>query len=265
MTTNNQASSPQRLPVTAVIIAKNEERHIEACLRSVDWADEIVVVDSGSADATCEIARRYAQKVVYIPWQGFGPQKQTAVELASHDWVFNLDCDERVTPELAQEIQALLAASPSVPAYTVPRRTFLGTKAIRYSGWYPDRTVRLFDRTRAHFSASLVHEQVLVEGKVGACRHDLLHFSFAGVGDMLPKMNQYSELSARQMFEAGRTCNWFDLTCRPLFAFMKTYLLRRGILDGFEGLVIAFTTAALSFLKYAKLQELHKNSREAAC
>jgi len=250
-----------RHPLTVVIIAKNEAERIEACLQSVSWADEIVVVDSGSSDATCGIARHYTDKVFDVPWRGFGPQKQAAVDLANHDWILNIDCDERVTPELGQEIRGTLASDTANVAYSVPRRTFLGDKEISHCGWYPDRTIRLFNRRRARFSDNIVHERVVADGQVATCKGHLLHFSFSGIGPVLTKLNHYSDLSARQMFEQGRRCRLFDLTARPLFAFFKTYLLRLGFLDGVEGLEISTTTALLTFAKYVKLRELH--SRQA--
>jgi (heptosyl)LPS beta-1,4-glucosyltransferase len=244
-------------PLSVVVIAKNEAERLDACLQSVAWADEIVVVDSGSSDTTRDIARRYTDKVFDVPWRGFGPQKQAAVDLASNDWILNIDCDERVTPELVAEIRGILASDSSTGAYSVPRRTFLGTREIRHCGWYPDRTIRLFDRRRARFSDSLVHEQVVADGPVAHCRGDLLHYSFSGIGPLLTKLNQYSDLSARQMFEQGRSCTLFDLTVRPLAAFFKTYLLRLGFLDGMAGVEISTTTALLTFVKYVKLRELY--------
>jgi glycosyltransferase involved in cell wall biosynthesis len=254
------ASSAKKTGVSVVVISFNEEKRIGPCLDCLSWAEEIVVVDSGSSDATREIARRYTDKVFNIPWKGFGPQKQTAVELATHDVVLNVDCDERVTPELAEEIGAILSGPGMAAAYTVPRRTFLGGKEIRHCGWYPDRTTRLFDRTRARFSADLVHERVEVSGETVPLKGHLLHYSFSGIGEMIPKINQYSDLSARQMFERGRRCGIADLTVRPAFAFFKTYLLRLGFLDGVEGVVISATTSWLAFAKYAKLRELERAS-----
>ncbi len=247
-----------RRPVSAVVIALNEEKNIAACLESLRFADEIVVVDSGSTDATLDIARRYTDKVFGVPWKGFGPQKQAAVDCARHDVVLNVDCDERLTPELAEEIGQLLSAPGMAPAYTVPRRTFVGGKEIRHCGWYPDRTTRLFDRSKARFSSDLVHERVDVSGDTRPLRNHLLHLSFSGIGDILAKMNRYSDLSARQMHERGRKCGILDLTVRPAFAFLKTYFLRLGWLDGVEGLVISVTTALLTFTKYVKLRELKR-------
>lgn len=247
-----------RRPVSAVVISFNEGGNIGACLESLRWADEIVVVDSGSSDGTPEIARRYTDKVFEVPWQGFGPQKQAAVERASHDMVLNVDCDERVTPALAAEIEGLLAGEDVAAAYTVPRRTFVGEKEIRHCGWYPDRTTRLFDRTKARFTADLVHERVDVSGETRPLGNPLLHRSFTGIGEILGKMNRYSDLSARQMFERGRKGNVIDVTLRPGFAFFKAYFLRLGFLDGFEGYVISSTTALLTFTKYVKLRELER-------
>ncbi len=250
-------------PLSVVIIAKNEADRIEACLASVAWADEIIVVDSGSTDATCDIARRYTDRVYTIPWQGFGPQKQAAVDLASHDWILNVDCDERVSPGLADEITRILSQKAPHYAYSVPRRTFLGQKEIKHCGWQPDRTIRLFKRTRSRFSESLVHERVVTDGTIGACKEKLLHYSFNGLSQLLTKLNQYSDLSARQMFEQGRHSSLFDLSVRPLFALFKTYLLKAGILDGIEGMVISVTTAMLTFVKYAKLRELNKQEPDS--
>ncbi|QEM67231.1 glycosyltransferase family 2 protein [Geobacter sp. FeAm09] len=249
-------------PLSVVIIAKNEAERLDACLQSAAWADEIVVVDSGSSDATREIARRYTDKVFDIPWRGFGPQKQAAVDLATNDWIFNIDCDERLTPGLAAEIRGILAADCAAGAYSVPRRTFLGSKEIRHCGWYPDRTIRLFDRRRARFSDSLVHERVVTEAETGTCREHLLHYSFAGVAPLLTKLNHYTELSARQMFERGRGCSVLDIVFRPLFALFKTYVLRLGFLDGVEGVVVSVSNAVSVFYKYVKLRELRLAGKE---
>jgi glycosyltransferase involved in cell wall biosynthesis len=255
--------NPDRRPVTAVVIAFNERDRIAACLESLGWADEIVVVDSGSADGTREIALRYTPRVFEIPWKGFGPQKQAAVERASHDMIFSLDCDERATPELAVEILEVLRGSGISPAFSVPRRTFLGDKEIRHSGWVPDRTVRLFDRRQARFSDSAVHERVLVGSEPARLVHPILHHSFGGFSDILSKMNRYTDLSARQMFESGRRCGVSDYTLRPFLAFANSYLFRLGFLDGVEGLEIAVAGGLHVFAKYIKLRELERGSKGA--
>ncbi len=245
-----------RRPLSAVVIALNEERRIVPCLESLSFADEIVVVDSGSTDGTVAAARRFTEKVQPVAWKGFGPQKQAAVALAAHDAVLSVDCDERVTPALADEIRAVLSGESMRAGYSVPRRTFLRTKEIRHCGWYPDRTVRLFDRTRARFTDDIVHERVVVSGDIGVLRNHLLHYSFDGFGDILRKMDRYTDLSARKMFEEGRRCGLADLAVRPGLAFLKTYVLRLGFLDGAEGIEIASAAAIHVFAKYAKLRDL---------
>ncbi len=251
----------KRRPLSAVVIAFNEERRIVPCLESLSFADEIVVVDSGSSDGTVAAARRFTDRVHVVAWKGFGPQKQAAVALAAHDVVLSVDCDERVTPELAREILSILAGNEMRAGYSVPRRTFLGAKEIRHCGWYPDRTVRLFDRRRARFSDDLVHERVVAAGDVGECREHLLHHSFEGLSDLMAKLDRYSDLSARQMHARGRVCTPADVTIRPAAAFLKSYVLRLGFLDGFAGFVVSVTTAFLTFSKYAKLRELERASR----
>lgn len=246
-----------RSRLSVIIIAKNEAERIDACLNSVGWADEIIVVDSGSSDDTRAIARRYTEKVYDLPWLGFGPQKQAAVDRADNDWIFNIDCDERMTPELVEEIKSILASESPAAAYSVPRRTFVGGKEIKHCGWYPDRTVRLFQRSKACYSASMVHERVDVMGVTADCNGHLLHYSFSGISPMLSKVNLYSDLSALQMFKAGRRCSILDLVLRPLAAFLKTYFLRLGLLDGIEGLTVSCTTALVTYAKYIKLRELH--------
>ncbi len=252
-----------RRPLSAVVIALNEERRIVPCLESLSFADEIVVVDSGSTDGTVAAARRFTDKVHAVAWKGFGPQKQAAVALAAHDAVLSVDCDERVTPELAAEIRAVLAGASMRAGYSVPRRTFLGTKEIRHCGWYPDRTVRLFDRTRARFTDDIVHERVVVSGDTGALRNHLLHYSFDGFGDILRKMDRYTDLSARKMLEEGRRCGLSDLAVRPALAFLKTYVLRLGVLDGAEGVEVAAAAAIHVFTKYAKLRDLSRGGEPA--
>lgn len=252
----------QRDRLSVVIIALNEAQRIEECLQSVAWADEIVVVDSGSTDGTPEIARHYTDQVHHVPWRGFGPQKQAAVDLASNDMIFNIDCDERMTDELAHEIRALLSAEARQPGYSVPRRTFIDGTEIRWSGWYPDRTIRLFDRSRVKYSDSKVHEGVVVSpDAVADCKGHLLHYSFAGMSDMLTKLNRYTDIAAQEMFAKGKKTSLVQVTLRPLWTFFRTYIIYLGLLDGFKGLEIAVANSITVFYKYAKLRDLIKKER----
>ena len=244
--------------ISCIVISRDEEARIADCLASVSWADEIVVVDSGSSDNTVEIAKNFTDRVHPLPWKGFGLQKQSAVELASHDLIFSIDCDERMTPELAAEIREIAINHDRSHGYTVPRRTFVGRDEIRHCGWYPDRTVRFFDRRHASFSDSPVHERVIVDGTVGDCQHHLLHYSFAGFRDMLAKMNCYTDLAAEQMLVTGRRASYLDVTVRPMYMFLRTYLLKRGFLDGFAGYMVSVSNAVSVFAKYAKLMERNR-------
>lgn len=242
--------------ISVVVIAFNEARHIGDCLESVKWADDIVVLDSGSTDDTAEIARSKHARVFDVPWKGFGPQKQAAVDLALHDLVFNIDCDERVTPELVAEIKLILSGNTLKTAYSIPRRTFLGASEIRHCGWYPDRTVRLFDRRKARFSSEMVHEQVVVSGETGQCRGELLHYSFDGFTDLIAKMNRYTDIGATQLRARGRKSRLSQVVFRPFYAFIKTFFLQKGFMDGFAGFAISVSNAVSVFYKYAKLREL---------
>jgi (heptosyl)LPS beta-1,4-glucosyltransferase len=253
-----EAPSAAAPGISVVLISFNEEKRIGACLESVRWADEIIVVDSGSSDATREIARRYTDLVFEMPWQGFGPQKQSAVDRASHRWIFNVDSDERVTEELAVEIRKIVGLAEGPAAYSVPRKTYIGAKWIRHAGWYPDATIRLFEKAKGRFSPSLVHERVVVEGEVGRCAEHLLHHSFAGVADLFRKVAPYSEASARQMFQEGRGCGYPELAVRPVLAFLKSYVWKLGILEGWEGLAIGASTFTAVHRKYSRLRELRK-------
>ena len=247
-------TEPRKLSV--VIIAFNEGRRIADCLESIRWADDIVVVDSGSTDDTAERARIYGARVYDIPWKGFGLQKQAAVDLAAHDLVLNIDCDERVTPKLAAEIKQILASGELKTAYSIPRRTFLGSTEIRHCGWYPDRTVRLFNRRLARFSSEMVHEQVIVHGDTGQCTENLLHYSFDGFSDLITKMNRYTDIGATQLLSRRKKSCIAQVVFRPLYAFIKTFFLQKGFLDGFAGFAISVSNAVSVFYKYAKLHEM---------
>ncbi|MDH5627424.1 MAG: glycosyltransferase [Candidatus Krumholzibacteria bacterium] len=240
--------------ISAVLITRDEERNIARCLRSVaPFAAETLVVDSGSTDATVEIAAGLGARVLHNPWPGFGPQKRFAVEHASHDWVFSIDADEEVSPALAAEIAAL---DFSKNAYQVPRTVHYLGRWIRHGIWYPGYVTRLFRRDRGAFTGDAIHESVRVDGPVGRLRNDLLHYSYRDVDHHLEKMNEFTSLSAQKMFAEGRRASMFRLALQPGLEFLRSYVARGGILDGYPGLVIALFHAYYVFLKYAKLREL---------
>ena len=244
--------------VSVTIITLNEAAHIAAAIDSVSWADEILVVDSGSTDGTPEMARAKGATVVCREWPGWVEQKNFAAGQAAHDWIFSLDADERVPPPLAGEIRELLSGEPPMRGYRVPRVTFHLGKWIRTTDFYPDYQTRLYDRRAARWRGKYVHESVSVDGPVGRFRHDLEHYSFRDLRDQLDRVNHYTTLAAQQMHETGRRAGLFDLAIHPLAAFLRNYLLRLGILDGTPGLIISIVNAYSVFLKFAKLWELRR-------
>jgi len=246
-----------KAPLSAVLITRNAASVLEPCLESLAFADEIVIVDSGSSDRTAEIARERGARLVPKEWLGYGRQKQFAVEQAKHDWVLCVDADERVSPELAASIAAAMAA-PVSPVYRMPRRNrFLGRWLLHGEG-YPDWSPRLFNRQNARWSDDLVHEKVLFAVTPGTLRGDLMHDSSDDLSAYLERQNRYTTLAARQAFEQGRSASLFHLLLSPVVRFIKFYLLRLGFLDGLPGLLHISIGCMNSYLKYAKLIELRK-------
>ena len=249
------------MPLSVVLITHNAAAQLADCLASVAFADEVLVVDSGSSDGTADIAARYGARVVQKEWMGFGPQKQFAVEQAAHDWVLCLDADERVSPELAASLVRALQA-PVAPVYRMARRNrFLG-RWLRHGEGYPDWSVRLFDRRQARWSDDSVHEKVLFSVTPGTLQGDLLHESAEDIGRYLEKQNRYTTLAAEELHRRGKRAGMAELTLSPLVRFIKFYVLRLGFLDGMPGLAHIAVGCMNSFMKYAKLVELQKAGRE---
>ena len=257
--TGKLLSASSRARLSVVLITRNAAAQLPECLASVAFADEVVVVDSGSTDGTVELAARYGARLVQKEWLGFGRQKQFAVEQAANDWVLCLDADERVSPELAASMVRELEA-PAAPVYRMARRNrFLG-RWLRHGEGYPDWSPRLFDRRRARWSEDPVHEKVLYAATPGTLEGDLLHHSAEDLGRYLEKQNRYTALAARQLYESGRRAGLLQLACSPLVRFVKFYLLRLGFLDGLPGLIHVSIGCMNSFMKYAKLIELRRNA-----
>jgi len=245
--------------LSVITVTLNEERNIAACLASVRWANELIVVDSGSTDRTIEIAKQYASSVLTVEWQGYGATKNYALDQASGEWVLWLDADERVTPELAEEIKSVIARQDDRKAgYTVARRAYFLGRWIKHCGWYPSRVTRLFRRTQGRFSESKVHERLIVQGTVGELRNDMLHYTDPDLGHYFEKFNRYTSLAADDMLMAGRRFSLLDLLVRPSFLFVKMYFLRLGLLDGLHGFILCVVSSAYVFVKYAKLWELQR-------
>jgi glycosyltransferase involved in cell wall biosynthesis len=250
-------NAPSRAPLSAVLITHNAAAQLDACLESLRFADEILVVDSGSTDATREIAARHGARIVDCEWRGFGLQKRHAVEQARHDWVFCVDADERATPELAAGIAAALAG-PVTTVYRMPRRNrFLG-RWLRHGEGYPDWSPRLFDRRSAQWSEDSVHEKVMYTATPGVLAGDLLHESAEDLAQYLDKQNRYTTLAAKQLYDAGRNAGFVELVFSPVVRFLKFYVFRLGMLDGVAGLVHIAIGCMNSHMKYAKLIELRR-------
>ena len=244
-------------PFSVVIITFNAAQQLEACLQSVEFADEIVVVDSGSSDDTQAIALKHGARVIIQEWLGFGPQKQFAVEQASHDWVLCLDADERVSEQLCASMLAVLR-QPGSFAYRMPRcNRFMG-RYLRHGEGYPDWNLRLFDRRHARWSNDAVHENVLTDKPVGTLRGDLLHDSATNLAVYLDKQNRYTSLQAAALYQAGRRTHLIQLIISPVVRFVRFYFFRLGVLDGVAGLVHIAIGCGNSFMKYAKLLDMQK-------
>jgi glycosyltransferase involved in cell wall biosynthesis len=249
------------LPLSAVLIAQDEEKTIGDALASVSFCDEVVVVDSGSRDRTREIAEAAgARVVVHSPWPGFVAQRDFATRAARHDWVLALDADERVGHALRAEIEALRAAGLRHAGYRIPRVACYLGRWIRATDWYPDWQVRLFDRTRAAWQGDLVHESVGVRGPVGRLHGDMEHYPYADISDHLRKIDSYTTLWARQAFAAGRRSNVLDMSAGASWAFFRNYVLKRGVLLGSAGLIVSVLNTHYTFAKLAKLRELGRPS-----
>ena len=246
------------MPLSVVLITHNAAAQLADCLASVAFADEVVVVDSGSSDGTGTLAASYGARVLQKEWLGFGRQKQFAVEQAAHDWVLCLDADERVSAELAASVVRALQ-SPATPVYRMARcNRFLG-RWLRHGEGYPDWSPRLFDRRHARWSDDGVHEKVLYAVSPGTLEGDLLHESGEDIGRYLEKQNRYTALAAQELHRRGQRAGLAELAFSPLLRFFKFYLLRLGFLDGLPGLVHISIGCMNSFMKYAKLIELQRN------
>jgi glycosyltransferase involved in cell wall biosynthesis len=249
--------------LTVTVITHNEGPHIAGALESVAWADEIVVVDSGSTDDTVAIAARYATRVERHPWTGYGTQKNYAASLASHDWILSIDADERVAPALADEIRSLLATGPRAAGYKISRVTHYLGRWIRSTDWYPDFHVRLYDRRIARWSEDAVHESIRCPGRVERLSGELQHYPYRDVSEHLAKIDRYTTLIARQWAADGRRTSPWEAIVYPRLAFLRNFILRRGFLDGHTGLVVSLLNSYYVFLKYVKLFEMQQAGNPA--
>lgn len=240
--------------VSAIIITKNSERTIGRCIESLEFADEIIVVDSGSSDRTIEICREAGVRLhESANWPGYGPQKNVALEHATGEWVLSLDSDEWVSPGLRAEIERVIASPSDVVAYAMPRRSSFCGRYMRHSGWWPDRVVRLFRRGAARFSDDLVHERMIVDGRVGRLREPIMHEAVTDIDQLVAKLNAYSTSSAQMRLARGERATLASALFHGVWTFFRTYILRLGFLDGREGFLLAVANAEGSYYRYVKL------------
>jgi len=236
--------------ISAIIITKNEEANIERCLSSISWVDEIIVVDSESADRTVELAQKFTSHVFIQPWLGYSGQKNFAIDRANCKWVLSIDCDEVVEKKLKKEILETLSQSHSCDGFYIPRKNFVGNCWLRFGGWYPDYTLRLFKKGEGKFDPRHVHEAVTISGKKGYLKTPLLHYTYRDLQDYAERQLYYAGLASKEMREKGKKAFIFDLIFRPIFNFIKCYFLRLGFLDGYLGLMLAVHSSRYVFRKY---------------
>lgn len=244
--------------VSVTLITKDEAEQIGAAIDSIRWADEIVVVDSGSTDDTVAIARARGARVEHRDWTGYLDQKTYAQSLATHDWILSLDADERVTPALAAEVQGLLASEPPRRGYRVPRVLFHLGRWIRTTDHYPDYQLRLYDRRAGAWQGDYVHESVKLSSPMGYLKGELEHYSYRDLADQLDRINHYTTLAAQKMHAQGRRSGFVQLVLQPPAAFLRSYILRWGFLDGTAGFTLSVVGGYSVFLKFAKLWELSR-------
>jgi len=245
--------------LSVIVITLNEERNFADCLEGVRWADEVIVVDSGSTDRTLEYVRRVTGNILSVSWEGYGAARNVALDRATGDWILWLDADERVTPDLAAEIKQVLNEDhDGIAGYSVARRAYFLGRWIRHCGWYPSRVVRLFRRNRGRFTENRVHEHLVVDGSTAELRHDLLHYTDPDLHHYFSKFNTYTSLAARDLTDKGKEFHLLDAIVRPPIMFVKMYVVRLGFLDGVQGFILCVLSSLYVFAKYAKLWELSK-------
>jgi (heptosyl)LPS beta-1,4-glucosyltransferase len=247
--------------ISTVIIAKNEEDNIVRCLKSVLWTDEIVVLDTGSEDRTKIICEEMGARVYESAWLGFGRSKQKAVNLAKYDWVLSVDADEQVSGELQKKIKRILRDGTGYFGFKIKEQTFYLGQRIKYSGWNREYHLRLFNRKYGNFNDKAVHESVKIKGPVGRIEEKILHYSLPCINKHVFKMNQYTDMAARELYEKDKKSTPFNAFFRALWAFVRMYFIKLGVLDGRAGFVLAINSAHYVFLKYSKLWELWRRQK----
>jgi len=242
--------------ISVTVRTFNEEQNIRECLESVAWADEIVVVDSQSTDRTVAISQEFTDRIIIQPWLGHIRQSQFATDKTTNLWVLHMDADERVSPELRDEILALDLEKSVCDAYEMPRKHFFMQQWIDHSAWYPDYKIRLFRKDRCAWGGYAPHDEVKVKGRKKKLRHDILHYIYRDIAHFAATKNTYSSLTAEAHFQNNKRARMIDVTLRPVYAFLYRYFVRLGILDGIPGFTISIMESHAVFMKYLKLYEL---------
>jgi len=240
--------------ISVIIITKDEDKNIPDCLKSVDWADEIIVLDSESNDRTVELAKQFTDKIFIRKWEGYVPQKRYALSLATNDWILSVDADERITPDLKEEILNLSLSN--FAGFRIRRRNFLLKKEITSCGWEKDYQLRLMRKDKSSFSDRLVHEKFIVDGKVCILNSPMLHFTFSSFAEYFSKINHYSSLKAEELFTKKKTVNSWTIFSHTVSAFFAFFIIKRGFKDGIYGLIISLLHSVSTMMNYIKLWEL---------
>jgi glycosyltransferase involved in cell wall biosynthesis len=251
----------EKIPVSVYVLTFNNRRTIERCLQSLEWAEELVVVDSFSTDGTYEVCQRYTDKTCQRKFAGHRDQYQYAVDLTTNEWIMFVDADEEVSPELAEEIrEEMKGGAGGTDGFFVYRRTYYLGRWIRYGGWYPDGEIRLCRKQKGKWEGGL-HAKIVVNGEVKSLKSQYLHYTYRNISDQIQTIDKYSQIAAEDMVREGERFSLFKLLFHPPFRFFKEYILKAGFRDGFPGLVIIASTMYYVFIKYAKLWELTKVSK----
>jgi len=247
------------MDISAVIITSNEEHRLEPALLSLEGlVKEIVVVDAYSTDSTVKLAKRHGCRVFERKWTNYSDQKNFADSKAHFPWILSLDADERVSAALRKELLGFDRPEPECDGFSIRRRVYYLGRWIRHSGWYPDRRVRIFRRGAGHWEGEYVHESLVVKGKILPLRGDIDHFTYRNIADHVARINKFSELGAQKLYARRKKCRWYHLAFLPPARFIKSYILKAGLLDGFPGLVISVLNGYAVFIRYAKLREIWK-------
>jgi glycosyltransferase involved in cell wall biosynthesis len=253
---------PEKIPLSVAMITKNESENLRDCLKSVAFASQIVVVDSGSTDDTVNVASRFGCDVFIEPWRGFGPQKQSAIDKCRFPWVLVIDADERIPAETASLIKEIvLNPSPPASGYSFRRKNYFQGRWIKRMGWWPDRILRLFLKDLGHMTSSTVHESIVVNRSVEALGVHIEHYPAGQLSKILKKIDQYSTLGAQEAYAKGEKASIWSAAFRAKVTFLQNYFVRLGFLDGVQGFTLAITDAVNKFFKYAKLNELNRGNK----